>query len=271
MLLDTELSGRPVGLSCYLTEEEFLQILKGYMFKLLEPMIGSLKPGEIFVEKTPSHALFIPEITELLPKARIIHVVRDARDVVASLLSASKSWGANWAPRNARGAARMWIRHVRAVKEAAGGLPADQFYEVRYEDLYASTKETLRGIIDFLRLKWDDEGMQKAIDQNRFDVARTTGGTKIELSGEWMKRLGEMVKEPLGFMDKGKPGRWREDLSFLDQLVVWQVAHRTMEEVGYSWTLPQGMKMVLSCAKPLYKSWMMIQRGYRQGVRGLKV
>src|SRR5919199_6787477 len=134
--LDPTASGRGgVGLACYFDEVAFKGVLKRYASELLQPMVGGLTPGEIFVEKTPSHALYIPEILELFPKTRFVHVLRDARDTVASLLGAGRSWGKGWAPRRARGAALMWVSHVNAVRAAR--LAPDQLVEVRYEDLPA--------------------------------------------------------------------------------------------------------------------------------------
>ena len=115
---------RPVGrggtgLSCYFSEDEFFAQLRQYLFSLLQPMIGTLQDGELFIEKTPSHALCIPEIKRLLPDSRIIHILRDPRDVVASLLAVSRSWGAAWAPHHAAEAAILWADHVRSVRSAA--------------------------------------------------------------------------------------------------------------------------------------------------------
>src|SRR5947209_18983848 len=127
--LDPSSSGRGgVGLACYLDDPTFLSILRRYADNLLDPMLGQLGPDDLFVEKTPSHALYIPEIVELLPRTRFIHVLRDARDTVASLVAAARSWGRGWAPRRVRGAAQMWVQHVRAVREAR--LPADKLCEV---------------------------------------------------------------------------------------------------------------------------------------------
>ena len=49
------------------------------VLELLQPMVGGLQPGELFVEKTPSHILFVPEIHALLPEARFIHVLARRR------------------------------------------------------------------------------------------------------------------------------------------------------------------------------------------------
>ena len=87
-----------VGPGCYHTEEEFLGILRDYMRRLLAPLLEARGTAELFVEKTPGHALYVAEIHELLPEARFIHIIRDARDVVVSLLTAAGSWGQGWAP-----------------------------------------------------------------------------------------------------------------------------------------------------------------------------
>src|SRR6185437_13587512 len=49
--------------------------LTEYLLRLLAPMIAELKPGELFVEKTPSHILYLPEIHKLLPAARFVNVL----------------------------------------------------------------------------------------------------------------------------------------------------------------------------------------------------
>src|SRR5206468_6090806 len=54
-----------IGPACYFSQEEFLAILGRYAAMLLAPMVEGLPPGGLFVEKTPQHGLFIPEIVAL--------------------------------------------------------------------------------------------------------------------------------------------------------------------------------------------------------------
>jgi len=237
--LDPKNSGRSaIGLACYFREDEFLTLLREYMLRLLEPMIGHLRLDEIFIEKTPSHAFFVSEILELLPNSRIIHMLRDPRDVIASLLAASKSWGALWAPRHAISAAQFWVKHVNAVRQASVKLARSQFYELRYEDLYACTPETLEDICNFLGLVWDKRGIREAVEINRAEVAKSGGGTPITIGGEFARISGSFLNEPQGFVRRGCPGGWKEDLSLLDKLLVWIVIRLAMEEIGYSWRFP---------------------------------
>jgi hypothetical protein len=213
-------------------------LLKGYLLQLLEPMVGVLQPRELFLEKTPSHVMFIPEIQAMLPDARFIHVLRDARDTVASLLQASRSWGREWAPQRARQAAAMWLSHVRAAKQAQRLLPDSQFFEVRYEALHSCGPCVLRNLVDWLGVEWSDTEIRRALERNTADAARAGRGTPIPLGGEVARSAGTVVTEPKGFIRRARAGGWQDDLSPMDKLAVWHVAHRTMAEVGYPWSAP---------------------------------
>src|SRR5205814_10462093 len=148
-------SGRGgVGLGCYFTDAEFRSVVKEYLLRLLAPMVGELETGQVFVEKTPSHVLYVPEMHALLPRARFIHVLRDARDTVASLLSASRGWGRTWAPRHAAQAAGTWVNHVQAARQAQRTLPAAQFFEIRYEALHTDGPRVLRDLVHWLGITW---------------------------------------------------------------------------------------------------------------------
>ncbi len=237
--LQVDSSGRGgVGLACYFTEDEFRRVLKQYLLQLLSPMVAGLRPGEIFLEKTPSHVLYVPEIHALLPQARFINVLRDARDTVASLLSAARGWGSAWAPRRAASAARTWLAHVEAGRQAQSALPADQFREVRYEALHADGARELRGLVDWLGLTWTEDDIAAALARNSPAEARSGGGTPIPLGGQFAQTRGDVVKEPEGFIRQARAGTWRRDLTALDKFEVWRVAHELMDQVGYPWATP---------------------------------
>lgn len=226
--------GRPVGMGCHHTEERFLAVLRGFMLGLLAPMRAGLGPGELFVEKTPSHALYLPEIAELLPCCRVIHVLRDCRDTVASLLAAARGWGAGWAPPTARAAAVMWTGHVRAAAQGRDLFGA-RFCEVRYEALLAAPEAGLRALAgDFLGLPLDAAATARAVAACR---AGEGGGAALPVGGQWA-RQGARPGEPEGFVRRARAGGWREELGRLDMLRVWRAARRDMARAGYPWHLP---------------------------------
>ena len=236
--LDRELAGGGVGLGGYMREAEFMKNLRQYMVGLIKPMIGNLEQDEFFIEKTPSHALWLPEIVEMLPKSRIIHIIRDARDVVASLLAASKVFlGKGWAPANASEAASIWVNHIRSAQAAAKDLPKEQYYELRYEELLRSTMSAMQNLSKFLDLRWHEAELIKAIENNSPKLVREQG-TRIPVAGEFHAISGREVAQRHGFVRKAEEGSWRRDLSPMEKFAVWRKARTTMNELGYFWKYP---------------------------------
>lgn len=209
------------GLSSYLGEDSFRSMIREYALNLIGPHISELKSGELFIEKTPQHAEYLPEIMDLFPESKIVHILRDARDVVASILAASASWGPYF-PGAAPKAARMWVRYIDAVRSSKDQLHNDQFYQLKYEDLVSSTKESMESLSGFLGIKWENGALEAAIRKN-------------DASSQIKKRGGE---DSTKFLRKARPGSWKEDLSLKQKLDVWRIAHRTMNEVGYPWKYP---------------------------------
>ena len=100
------------------------------------------------VRYTLSHALLL---RALYPGLRVIHIVRDPRDVLRSL----EDWEhhPNWTRRNTEGALRYWL----AVANSFIGGNADPIVRsfvlrVRYEDLIADTRRWSAAIADHCAL-----------------------------------------------------------------------------------------------------------------------
>lgn len=225
-----------VGLACYMTEDRFMEILGTFFDSLLSEMLALSDIGQLFVEKTPSHALFMQEIHELLPRAKFIHVLRDPRDVVASLLFASRSWGSEWAPRHPRDAMKEWCQHVVAARDAAFVIPESQFFEVRYEHLLRDPASSLDACARYLDLDWDVASVEAAVQENGFDKLKDgSGGTSLEISGEVVRQRGQSDREPTGFYRQGSAGSWRQNLSLRERCWIYAVGHHCMSRMGYRW------------------------------------
>ena len=100
-----------------------------------------------FGDKTPAHAQQLATIAAEFPGARIVHVVRDPRGVVASL--AAMPWATSSHGLNAFFAAQQ----VKAVGRfaAAGGAVCT----VRLEDLVVRPEEEMRRVLAFVGEDWD--------------------------------------------------------------------------------------------------------------------
>lgn len=95
-------------------------------------------------EKTPHHTLWWRTILAGFPDLRVVHLVRDGRDVALSFKSAP------FGPKHVYQAARHWAHYLAAAEDACNALGPTGFLQVRYEDLLADPEGELRRICAFL-------------------------------------------------------------------------------------------------------------------------
>ncbi|MGB5252066.1 MAG: sulfotransferase, partial [Sedimenticolaceae bacterium] len=109
----------------------------------------------IWGDKTPSFVTELHRLHELFPHCRIVHIVRDGRDVALSL--SKISWGS---PHILR-VAEDW-RWKTILGHKVGRALGPAYHQVSYERLVMETKSTLCGICDFLGIDFADEMLDYA-------------------------------------------------------------------------------------------------------------
>lgn len=107
-------------------------------------------------DKTPYYALHLDKLIEWWPNARIIHLVRDGRDVALSLFGRQHDFSAY----NIYYAAQYWQKYVDVCREQGSRLPADQYLEIRYEDVLNDKDAAMRIICDFIGEPLPNEALQ---------------------------------------------------------------------------------------------------------------
>jgi hypothetical protein len=110
----------------------------------------------VFVDKLPLNAVFLPIIHRLFPTAKIVLAVRDPRDVVLSCFQ--QRFGMNAAMfqlLRLDTAARYYDAVMGLVRVSRATFPL-VVHEVRYESVVADFDGTVKGLLDFLELSWDE-------------------------------------------------------------------------------------------------------------------
>jgi Sulfotransferase family len=169
-------------------------------------------------------------VAGVLPRARMLHLVRDPRDVLASILDAysDESWfdkgfpGLNFSAvgRNerVRTQALRWRVRAEAANAALAAHDPARAMRLRYEDLRAEPVHWLETIF-----KW--AGLPE-VDAEEF-VARMEFGRDPAGTGEGR------------FQRKGKPGSWDESLTPDEVGVIEGECGKLMAEFGYQPTVAQ--------------------------------
>ena len=219
----------------YMTRKEFISKLKSYTIDLLKPIIDNIKANEIFIEKTNSHALFLPLIREMFPESKIINVIRDPRDVVASWLAASRTWAKGGPPKSAKEFAIFWKNCILTTEKIKKETDKNYFFELRYEDLLNNTFSTLVNVLRFLKISVDEGHLRKVISDHGIEnMKRGKKYYRITLKGEVGGVKGIIWDEPEGFFRKGKIGSWKNDLDFWEKYQVGKITGKLMRKLNYS-------------------------------------
>jgi hypothetical protein len=116
-------------------------------------------------DKVPGYVRRIPTLHALWPKAKLVHLIRDGRDVSLSAINWSRAYKlarrySTWTEDPTTTAAVWWEWQVRLGREDGGSLPPQLYHEVRYEELVSRPAKTCEKLCDFLGLPYD-EGILK--------------------------------------------------------------------------------------------------------------
>ena len=158
------------------------------------------------VVKEPNGSVGAPLLSQALPESRVILLVRDPRDVVASLLAASKkgSWGAEGSGEGSladddpdefvRQRAKMYVASLGKARDAYRTHEGPKVV-VRYEDLRYDALGELERIYTAIAVPVDGGQLRRVVEKHAWE--NVPEGRK----GETKPRR------------KAKPGGWREDLT----------------------------------------------------------
>jgi hypothetical protein len=105
---------------------------------------------DMWVEKTPNHLLYIPEIRAHMPDAQFVHVIRSGMDVLASLADANLRYDDN---HGFSGDAKHWARrwnHAVEIHRRHIGQPNHHF--IFLDDFVGDTDREWRRLCRFLDL-----------------------------------------------------------------------------------------------------------------------
>jgi hypothetical protein len=174
-----------------------------------------------WAEKTPQNIYALATLGTIFPDARFIHVIRDGRDVVSSLVT--MDWidprtGAKLDyVQNVTNAARHWRDMIlHAGQQAAQPVVAGRVIEVRYEALVVDIEGTMRKVLDFLGEAWDPAILE---------------AHKKSRTHEPHESSTEQATKPVYTT---AIGRWKREMSPADKIAFKSEAGPLLKALGYA-------------------------------------
>lgn len=187
---------------------------------------GFEDPLILIKEPNGSHAADV--VVEVMPRCRMVFLLRDGRDVIDSMLDADSPGG--WRTRTEgvvplatpelrleaiRQQAELWLTRTESVERACSTLGRDQWIVVRYEDLLADTRSELTRLDNWLGVGRSDTEISMATRKHRF------GSVRNRMRG---KRKGVRA---------ASPGLWRENMTAAEQSLMHRILGSKLTELGY--------------------------------------
>jgi hypothetical protein len=178
--------------------------------------------------KEPNGSQAAPMLASTLPRARILFLLRDGRDVLESLLDAVRpgSWLAGGLDTDLvetpegrleflRRNAWLWIHRTTMIERATEQHDPELRLTVRYEDLLENTATALTPILDWLGVEAGEPFLRETVAANAFE------GFPAEATGR-------------GHASRfAQPGHWRDGLSGAEQALVNELLGPKLRGLGY--------------------------------------
>ena len=189
----------------FITQDDINRIFAQIITSFLEKYLNKTGKNRI-AEKTPNNIRIFKYLHEMFPDSPLIHVIRDGRDVVASLLS--MDWETPTGEpidytRDAVKAAEFWYSAVTAGKMFAQEINSGirVYFEIRYEDIVNKSEECLKKLFSFIDEPWDPLVL-KYYEQER-NLAGESSAKQVSQElytsaiGRWERDLTKEQKEKI--------------------------------------------------------------------------
>lgn len=165
----------------------------------------------IWGDKSPLSTDYMDLIYPVFPDAKYLGLVRDGRDVIASIYKKNPDAGVPYAT-------KKWNHAIAMQEKLRKKLGPDQFMQVRYEDLVSEPNKVTPEICDFLGVPFDDSILKTQDDYLR--KLGAVGGT-------------EAFRNVANPINPNSIGKWKQGLSKEQLQELMPLIESNLDALGY--------------------------------------
>ena len=133
----------------------------GDFLRIVMEAVARKQGVERWAESTPLHLLYLPLIKRVIPDALVVHIIRDGRDVTASLHRIGWIRPLPWDRSRAFLVPAIFWRWIVSKGRRYGQAFGGDYMEVHYEDLVQNPRVTLAHIGKFIEHDLDYDRIQQ--------------------------------------------------------------------------------------------------------------
>jgi len=184
-----------------------LAVLVDVLFRMEIAESGKPRWGD----KTPIYYDCWPRLMGLFPGSKLVHIIRDGRDVSRSLERIG------WHGPTGYDRARYWQERVEMAYAAGRELGRERNLIIRYEDLVLETRATLGAVCDFLGERYEHQML------NFFEDASQH---LSDIDGDVHTKLRRAPRPD-------DVGRWRREMPLEGQIEFEAIAGSSLRAMSY--------------------------------------
>ncbi len=158
-----------------------------------------------FTNKLPRNTLRIPYLLKAYPDAQFIHIIRDGRAVVRSMVrvidrqnkhdrvlgafARPEGWQEYHESERYEAHSRQWVGIEETVQKDLATIPDDRIYRTRYESFIKDTRQTMQDICTQFGLRADDDAIQgwpEHLENRNEKWPRECSADEIETMRTWL-------------------------------------------------------------------------------------
>ncbi|MDA7836528.1 sulfotransferase [Salibacteraceae bacterium] len=145
------------------SKEALKPIIRSFLKKCFDAICQDQKKP-ILQEDNTHNLLYAGDLLSMFPEGKMIHIIRDPRDVISSLKSQ------RWAPNNINDLVAWYSAVMSQWQTQKSQLDSTQFKEIRFENLIDKPEKTVHEICGFLGIEYHSRLLE--IDLSKHNIGR---------------------------------------------------------------------------------------------------